>query len=208
MHLLTAVLLTLTIRAYDGYGVPAAEMHTAMRVASATLAAAGIATEWIECGPAATAPDRCSTVAGRLELIVHISRAPGGREGSEALGKAAVDTIVKAGTLATLYADRIASQASAAGIDPGTLLGRAAAHEIGHLLMGTTAHALHGVMRARWSRSDLQRRFGRDWQFSANDAEKMQLRVAARANSAPADLVVAASPLRTSAGTLTSSSLR
>jgi hypothetical protein len=184
MHLLTAVLLTVTIRTYDSYGVPGPDLATAARVASATLAAAGVTTEWIHCSRAATAPDRCATAGGRLEIVVRISRAPGGRAGGEELGEAAVDTTAKAGTLATLYADRINAQAAAAGVDPGALLGRAAAHEIGHLLMGTAAHAPHGVMRARWSRPDLQRRFTRDWQFSSNEAEKMQMRITARADSA------------------------
>jgi hypothetical protein len=184
MHLLSAVLLAVTIRIYDSYGVPTHDVDSAIRMASATLAAAGITTEWIRCTPAAAAPDRCGNAGGRLDIVVRISRAPDGRDGGEELGEAAVDTTVKAGTLATLYADRITSQAAAAGVDQGTLLGRAAAHEIGHLLMGTTAHTPQGVMRARWSRWDLQRRFGRDWQFSSAEAEKMQMRVAARADSA------------------------
>ena len=85
MHLLTAVLLIVTVRTYDSYGVPARDLQTAIRVASRTLAAAGIATEWIDCG-AAAAPDRCGAVAGRSGIIVRIARAPGGRGAGDALG--------------------------------------------------------------------------------------------------------------------------
>jgi hypothetical protein len=119
-------------------------------------------------------------VAERSEIIVRISRGPGGRDGGDTLGNATVDKRVSRGSLATLYFDRVVAQASAAGADPGILLGRAAAHEIGHLLMGTTAHAPHGLMRARWSRTELQRQFQRDWLFSANDAERMRRQVAVR----------------------------
>ena len=194
MDLLTAALLVVTVRTYDSYGVPARDLQTAIRVASTALAAAGVATKWIDCD---TAGDRCGAVAERSAIIVRISRGPGGRDGGDALGTAAVDMSVKQGSLATLYFDRVVAHASAAGADPGTLLGRAAAHEIGHLLMGTTAHAPHGLMRGRWSRTDLQRRFERDWLFSAPEADWMRRQVAARAKTAPtsSDLVVASAAL-------------
>jgi hypothetical protein len=184
MALLTALFLVITVRTYDGYGLPARDFGTAVRVASRTLAAAGVTTNWIDCS-AAVAPDRCGAVAGRSELVVRIIRGPGGRDSGDALGTAAVETGVKEGSFASLYADRIVAQAVAAGSDPGTLLGRAAAHEIGHLLIGTTAHAPHGLMRARWSRSELQRRFERDWLFSPHEAAQLQSRVAARTAGAP-----------------------
>lgn len=186
MSLLTALFLVITVRTYDSYGVPPRDFGSAVGVASRTLAAAGVTTEWIDCS-AANAPDRCAAVAGRSELIVRIlwgPRGPDGRDGGP-LGTAAVETAVQQGSLASLYADRIIAQAAAAGADLGTLLGRAAAHEIGHLLMGTAAHAPRGLMRARWSRSDLQRRFERDWLFSPAEAAQLQGQVAARTGSAP-----------------------
>jgi hypothetical protein len=184
MHLLTAALLIVTIRTYDGYGVAAADLQTGIAVASATLSGAGVKTVWIDCR-AETAPDRCRAVADRSEIIVRITRASGLAGG--VLGTAAVDTAAGEGSLATLYADRIAAHASAAGSDPGVLLGRAAAHEIGHLLIGTTAHARSGLMSARWSRADLQRRFAREWRFSAEEARQIRSGVAARINAAPTD---------------------
>jgi hypothetical protein len=84
-----------------------------------------------------------------------------------------VDTVERGGSLATLYADRIAVMAAGSGLDLGTLLGRVMAHEIGHLLLGTTAHQPHGLMRARWSRSALQFRVGLEWQFSRDDIERI-----------------------------------
>jgi hypothetical protein len=196
MPLFTAVLLLMTIRIYDGFGVPAADLHTAIRTASNTLADAGIVTDWIECR-ADPAADRCSRVTGESELVVRLSRAPGGRDAGDALGNAAVDTLMREGALATLYADRIAAHAAAAGADPGTLLGRAAAHEIGHLLMGTTGHAQRGLMRAHWSQADLQRRFEREWRFSAAEAQQLRDRVAARMHAAPIEVaaVVASATL-------------
>ena len=36
------------------------------------------------------------------------------------------------------------------------ILGHVSAHEIGHLLLGPGAHGHDGIMRAGWSRQDLQ----------------------------------------------------
>ena len=43
------------------------------------------------------------------------------------------------------------------------ILGHAAAHEIGHLLLGSNSHSPFGLMRARWSGQDLQNAC---WEFS------------------------------------------
>ena len=53
--------------------------------------------------------------------------------------------------------DRIDALARQAGVDPGMLLGRAVAHEIGHLILGTTKHAKSGLMRATWKTDELRR---------------------------------------------------
>jgi len=51
------------------------------------------------------------------------------------------------------------------GVDEATLLGRAVAHEIGHLLLGTSQHADAGLMRAHWSDRELQQGSEADWTF-------------------------------------------
>ncbi len=56
-----------------------------------------------------------------------------------------VDLEGQAGTLATIYEDRVESLATEAHVDSGRLLGRAIAHEIGHLLLGTASHARAGA---------------------------------------------------------------
>jgi hypothetical protein len=52
--------------------------------------------------------------------------------------------------------------------ETGGLLGRAIAHELGHLLLGTTSHEREGLMRAYWLADEVRRRFTRDWTFSAS----------------------------------------
>ena len=54
------------------------------------------------------------------------------------------------GWLATVFSDRIDQAASRVGVEPGTLLGRVMAHEVGHLLLGSGYHGEAGLMRAEW----------------------------------------------------------
>ena len=69
------------------------------------------------------------------------------------LGDSLVDTRLRGGALATIYVNRVATLAGRCDVDVQTLLARAVAHEIGHLLLGTSAHASSGLMRAAWSQA-------------------------------------------------------
>jgi hypothetical protein len=83
--------------------------------------------------------------------------------------------------LATVYVDRVewlASQAQCDGATiPGctaaTVLGLAVAHELAHLLLGTNAHGATGLMRAAWSRSELQRNDPADWILTTGESHAM-----------------------------------
>jgi hypothetical protein len=88
------------------------------------------------------------------EISVRLARLPAepNGHGMLQLGYSLVNTQAGAGTLATMFVDRVEWLASQAGADAATVLGFAIAHEIGHLLLGTNAHAASGLMRAVWSR--------------------------------------------------------
>ena len=79
------------------------------------------------------------------------------------LGFVLVDVNERRGSLATVYSDRGAALSRRAGVDAAELLGRAIAHEIGHLLLGTDRHGSRGLMRASWSGADLRRNLATDW---------------------------------------------
>ena len=55
------------------------------------------------------------------------------------------------------------SHGQAAHVSSGELLGRAMAHEIGHLILGTTQHDSRGLMRGRWTVIELQNNRPWDW---------------------------------------------
>ena len=72
--------------------------------------------------------------------------------------------------LATVYVDRVESVARGAGIDARRVLGLAIAHEVGHVLLNSNTHAPGGLMRADWSRKELQRKDAASWHFLDSEA--------------------------------------
>ena len=125
--------------------------------------------------------DRASALAAD-ELALRLVRLPPlqGQPDHVALGYSLVDMRLGAGSLATIYVDRVAALAGAWHLDVRTLLGRAVAHEIGHLLLGTANHARVGLMRAVWSQDALRREQPGDWVFTPRDAQTMRDAVRAR----------------------------
>jgi hypothetical protein len=113
------------------------------------------------------------------ELIVRIVDAPPGSR-PDSLGFSLVDTATKAGTLATIFLDRVDALSARAGANRSHLLGRAMAHEIGHLLLGTTHHADRGLMRGVWSTIDLQKDQPLDWMLSVDEGIRMRRALAVR----------------------------
>jgi hypothetical protein len=180
--ILTAVLaarLPLVVRTYDSAGVPGRVLEHARQAAGITLASAGLEPIWRPCHA-----QGCVSRPKPHEVEIRIVRATALSERGS-LGFAAVDVAQRAGTLATIYLDRVDALAAQAGVDRGELLGRAIAHEIGHLILGTVDHPRHGLMRATWNAGELRRDMPLDWIFSEAQGTEMRLRLAARAAGQP-----------------------
>jgi hypothetical protein len=86
--------------------------------------------------------------------------------------------------LATVDPELVLRIARGSAVDFATLLGRAIAHEIGHLLLGHSRHSRVGLMRAIWSQDEIRGIRPTNWQFSAAEAAEMRHGLAARAGSA------------------------
>ena len=96
------------------------------------------------------------------------------------LGEAQVDTQAHMGLIATVFVDRVVNTSSRAGTDAPGVLGRVIAHEIGHLLIGSSRHPKNGLMRAVWTDVELRHSVGLEWQFSASEARSMRAEIARR----------------------------
>ena len=180
--ILTAVLvanLPLIVRTYDSAGVSARVFEHARQSAGVTLAAVGIEPIWRPCHATG-----CISKPKPHEIELRIVTATALSERGS-LGFAVVDVAQHAGILATIYLDRVDALAAQAGVDRGELLGRAIAHEVGHLILGTVDHPRFGIMRATWRAEELRRDLPLDWIFSSDEGAEMRRRLAARASETP-----------------------
>jgi hypothetical protein len=65
----------------------------------------------------------------------------------------------------------------APAIQRANLLGHLMAHEVGHLLLPVQSHSPSGIMRARWSRADLELAQQGRLRFSADQAQSIRSKV-------------------------------
>jgi hypothetical protein len=173
------------VRTYNRFGVEPRELASALETARTILSGAAIDLVWRECGP-------CDDRPGPRELIVRIVAAQAQAE-PESLGYSLIDVRQRSGSLATIFANRVESMATTAHFDPGVLLGRTIAHELAHLLIGTSDHATHGLMRAHWNTRELERDLRWDWVLSRDEGTRMRRGLVARARGPRApEIVVAA----------------
>jgi hypothetical protein len=175
-HTLSAaapVRIALVVRVYQTAGLPSSLEQRALAEAGTVLRAALVDVSWRVCSPPIPSPG-CDLPPGPSERRLRIVReGPLGPERSVTLGSAVVEPRV-GGVLVTVYFDEVARLARNTGVDTGVLLGRAVAHELGHLLMRTTAHPPCGLMRADWTQSELRRKRAVDWAFTAGDVVAMR----------------------------------
>jgi hypothetical protein len=181
------------VRAYNTYGVSSLDIRTAARTVKRLLAIIPIDMKWRNCrvvgDPVATPVDECNDPVARNEVIVRVVRAMGPPEPDAPLGDSLIDPVLGSGTLATIYADRVLALSGSLDVDRGTLLGRAVAHEIGHLLLGSRRHSESGLMRGLWSRHTLLENRGGDWLFTYQQGLAMQSALDARLLARPAHAV-------------------
>jgi hypothetical protein len=174
----------LVVRLYHALGAGWTDVQAAQTVARDLLQRAGIAVTWIDCAVRADAsplPDRCDRALDANELILRVSSAGPAVDGptvpmgfSLVHGATAAHTAAPPPVLATVFADRVEHAARDAAVDRHLVLGRAIAHEIGHLLLNHSRHARHGLMRAFWTRDQFRRNRPDEWTFHAGDAKAMR----------------------------------
>ena len=135
--------------------------------AAAILEHAGVGVTWVRCDVVFVQRDAnpCLRPLAANELAIRFVRLPPhlAEQDLVTLGDSLIDTRLRVGALATIYVNRVAMLAGRCHIDVRTLLARATAHEIGHLLLGTAAHASAGLMRAAWSQAAIRRTAADDW---------------------------------------------
>lgn len=194
----------MTIRVYDATARSPAERASAIRAAAAIFTEAGLNPTWRDCSRGG-ADSPCAGTRQPHDLVIRIlaratvldtptSNAVTAVDAetvqTERLGFAAVAARGQGGIVATVYAEHIARVTARTGIAFDLLLGRAIAHEIGHLLSGANGHTATGLMRAVWTDDELQRDRLEDWTYLVDVARTTRSRgnvVEGSSGAAPGD---------------------
>lgn len=161
----------LTVRVYKTTGLPSALQERAQAEAETVLREALVDVHWEECTGMNSAP-ACHLPPGPSEVVLAVREGTACVKTSVTLGEAFVVPRAS-GVLATVYVNCIARLATESGTDVGVLLGRVAAHELGHLMMRSAAHARRGLMRPKWTPSEVRQNRAADWTFTAADIAAM-----------------------------------
>ena len=175
----------MTIRLYDGAASDAAVRRDALDTAAAILADSGVRARWLDCtldqGVRRCDPERSSDLMIRIVPSIVAEDAPSGATiGPATAGFArrvlgfAVVPESGGGVLATIFMEGVREAASRAGVPLSVLLGRAIAHEIGHLLLGSSGHGDRGLMREIWTDAELAANHPGDWRFTPSEQSRLQ----------------------------------
>ena len=153
--------LRLTVRVFNYAQVSPETWNLAQEVAARILHRTGTETHWVKCSLSSEGtltPAVCEQPAQPSDLVlrlVPVSAATRAQFGDGTLGIAAQPEKGTPGSASVFYS-RVEELAKGGTASVPVILGHAAAHEIGHLLLGSNSHSPLGLMRARWSRQDLQ----------------------------------------------------
>ena len=161
-------------RIYNTARVATPIADVALATAARLMTAGAIDVAWRNCDVL----NACTTVPVREFVIRLVRSRETATDGSPlVLGEASIDVSQRAGVLATIYMDRIERMAALSDADTASLLGRAIAHELGHLLLATNAHSSSGLMRAQWTSKEIRENLATDWILARKDAEAIRRRL-------------------------------
>ena len=165
------------IRTYNYAALSVAQLSESRAEAAHIFRQAGIALEWVECrvpGSVDGVPCTEPLLVGRDLMLRLVDRLPSPGERIVALGESILDREQRGGVLMTVDVFPVRAIAARASAPVSILLGRAIAHEIGHLLLGTPTHPRLGLMRALWSHDELRGAKPAHWGFSSREAAQMR----------------------------------
>jgi hypothetical protein len=91
------------------------------------------------------------------------------------------------GAYASVSFRRVRKEAALMGATPCEILGFSAAHELGHLLLGSGSHSDRGIMRPSWRREDFGVSPQGAFKFTAEQAQSIRTEVGKRAQEQAAE---------------------
>lgn len=177
---------TFTVYVYNFAQVSRKSLDVAEAETSRIFLKAGVRTRWVDCPLSSSEIPRypaCQSHRDRSGLVLKIfpdfsSRRLGLR--SQNLGFCPSSEGTGPGSETALAYNRIKDLAKSWDADARQVLGFAAAHELGHLLLRMPGHSRTGIMRASWNPEEVRRAARGELVFAPEQCEFLRAEVAAR----------------------------
>jgi hypothetical protein len=172
----SAQTVALQVRVYDYSGLSAGALRSFIDGTQRILTGAGISAEVDACPMGVAAPCESRQGSSRQVTIRVVAAAPKSYKKArwQHLGQSIADH--EGGTYATVFLDLVEDAAANTGLPRMLVLAYAAAHEVGHLLLGDDAHTSEGLMKASWKSEDFQAIALNRFHFSPRQAEELKRR--------------------------------
>jgi len=148
--------MRVTISVHNDAGISAGTLRGAETEASRVFRQSRIEAKWLNCPLPADGPEdpaQCRAVEFPAHLQLRIARRS--RNLSEITFGISYLSADGSGCYANVFYQQVEQMHERSRVNLAGLLGDVAAHEIGHLLLGTNSHATSGIMRARWEIEEL-----------------------------------------------------
>lgn len=176
----------ITVHVSNRVHMPANRLAQSEIVTTRILRQTGVQIAWLDCtvtGANDEPQPACNRAMGQTDLILNFvdeirSLSPKMKE--ETLGFAMVPGDGEQGNTAYISVQRARGMARECDTPMEIILGLAAAHEIGHLLMSSGEHSSAGVMRARWDVKDVILAVKDDLRFTDDQVKKLHAGAVAR----------------------------
>jgi hypothetical protein len=167
---------TLELRVYDYAGLPLPTLHKFAARTADVLSEVDVLIQVKFCGrnmgsicdtqPISAQHLVLRVLPGSAKKMNHSFRSPLGQSMAGPTG----------GTYASVFLETVQDEAAEANVDWVMVLSYAAAHEIGHLLLGSGAHTPRGLMKAQWDRNDYLDMAQKRFHFSGEQARQLASR--------------------------------
>jgi hypothetical protein len=171
---------TLSIRLYNSAQVPAGVLHSAIEQSTRLFRADGIRTVWDQ--PAIESPEDQGTDMTspafqqpdpRRYIVVRLVRREPTSVFPDAIGHAL--PFARTGAHVVIFCDRVQALTARVNAASYIVLGYAMAHEIGHVLLGSSEHSDGGLMQARWTAATWRLACAGLLAFGREESERMHL---------------------------------
>jgi hypothetical protein len=145
----------ITVLVNNSAGVSRTVLRKAEFDAGQIFHAAGVEIEWEDCQSGAVV-DVCQQVPGANQLVLVLHIVPTGRTSTDSVFGVAFLGEGGIGRYCNVFFDRVEETERESGTGAAHLLGAVVAHELGHLLLGSHAHAHAGIMTPTWQEQSLR----------------------------------------------------